>query len=148
MTDPDRDIRRYDEEVRAAPARAESAAAASRRRLVSRLADLQARLERVGRGAEADLVRDLLVLVESVDIGRPLGEARPTDLARQAAVAGKYRHLLHVLYVPSDRSLFANYQDFGYWNGTAYGGRADLRPGYWVYVYPRWFVWRDGPGKP
>jgi hypothetical protein len=100
-----------------------------------------------GEATEAAAVRDYLALVESVDADRPLGRVKPSALLRKAACDGKYRHLLYVLYMPSDRSFYSHYLDFGYWNGGLYAGRSDLQPGHWVYIHPRWYVWKDGPPR-
>ncbi len=63
------------------------------------------------------------------------------DLEAKASVGGRYSVLLHVLHVPKDREEFGEFRDWGRWNGTEYEGIQNLSPGYWVYVYPYWFVW-------
>jgi len=52
---------------------------------------------------------------------------------------------MRVLLVPADQANYNRYNDHGIWQGTSYAGFNDLTPGYWVYVYPRWYIWRDGP---
>jgi hypothetical protein len=59
------------------------------------------------------------------------------------SVNGKYRVLLRKLYMPQDEVSYRRFTDFGLWQGTAYGQFNDLPVGYWVYVYPHWYIWRD-----
>lgn len=75
---------------------------------------------------------------------------RPTNLSPDAG--GKYEGRLHVIYAPEDRETYGAYRDWGYWSGTAYHGVDHLSPGYWVYAYPNWYVWKarreDYPTEP
>jgi len=54
---------------------------------------------------------------------------------------GKYLNLLYVLDMPKDREAYGGHCDWGYWTGTAWGDYTDLKPGFWVYVYPKWYIW-------
>jgi hypothetical protein len=64
------------------------------------------------------------------------------DVFRDASNAdGKYVNLLFVLNAPEDRDTYGGQYDWGYWQGTARGSYTDLKPGFWVYVYPNWYVW-------
>jgi hypothetical protein len=54
---------------------------------------------------------------------------------------GKYVNLLHVLKAPDDRDTYGSQCDWGYWSGTAWGTFTDLKPGFWIYIYPNWYVW-------
>jgi hypothetical protein len=60
-----------------------------------------------------------------------------------AHVNGKYRHLLRVLDLPEDVTSYKQFTDWGMWNGTSWRHYDNLPPGHWVYVYPRWYIWRD-----
>ena len=62
----------------------------------------------------------------------------------QATVNGKYSHLLTTIRVPKDEASYGLFRDDGYWSGTSYRGSTELPPGYWVYVAPTWYIWRDG----
>jgi len=62
---------------------------------------------------------------------------------QKASVGGKYGRLLRRLYLPNDRQSYTAFRDWGRWEGTDYGGFTNLPPGYWVYVYPHWLIWRD-----
>lgn len=59
----------------------------------------------------------------------------------QASLNGKYINLLHVIPVPEDKDEWGEFCEWGYWTGTEYGNFTDLKPGFWVYVYPKWYVW-------
>lgn len=64
------------------------------------------------------------------------------DMAR-ASVNGKYYNLLRTIYVPSDQNSYGNFYDWGHYTGSSWKGHTNLPPGYWVYVYPNWYIWRD-----
>jgi hypothetical protein len=146
VTDPDKAIQQFERE---SLARNDAAAAERKRRLAAALEELRAALAKRGKAADAERVRERLVLLESIDGDRPLGEgATPTEVLKKASVEGKYRHLLHVLHVPNDRGAYREFNDFGYWPGTSYLQHGTLKQGHWVYAHPRWFIWRDGPPRP
>lgn len=62
---------------------------------------------------------------------------------KTAAVNGKYSDLLTVLTVESDRSSYGSFYDAGYKKTTTYKGNTNIPAGYWVYVYPNWFIWSE-----
>jgi hypothetical protein len=59
------------------------------------------------------------------------------------SVYGKYRVLLRKIHVPQDTNAYGKFTDYGMYTGNAWAGYNDLPPGYWVYVYPNWYIWRD-----
>ncbi len=59
------------------------------------------------------------------------------------SVNGKYRRLLRKLYLPQDQSSYKNFTDYGVWSGTSYRQFTNLPKGYWVYVYPHWYIWAE-----
>jgi hypothetical protein len=145
MIDPDKAIQQFD---RDAGSKSDALIIAGRKRqLVGRLEELHTSLLKRGLISEAEPIRERLELVKSMEGDRPLGST-PKDLLYKASVEGKYRHLLHVLYVPTDRLSYPHFHDFGHWPGSSYMTWTDLRHGHWVYVHPRWYIWRDGPPKP
>ena len=148
LDDPDQAISQFDRQVCAADGCPRDGLTDRRRQLIARLEDLRDRLERHGKPEEAAEVHDRAVLAASLDSSNRLGEDRPLSLIRRASEGGKYRHLLHVVPSPADHGVYTGQKDFGFWTGNAYAGRENLKPGHWVYVYPRWFIWRDGPAKP
>lgn len=62
--------------------------------------------------------------------------------ADPASASGKYTNLLYVLDMPDDRGAYGDQCDWGYWTGTEWGPYKDLKPGFWVYVHPKWYVWQ------
>jgi hypothetical protein len=65
----------------------------------------------------------------------------------KAQVGGKYRMLLHQLDVPQDLQSYTDFTDYGIYPATSYAGYDDLPAGYWVYVYPYWYLWRDASAE-
>lgn len=65
----------------------------------------------------------------------------------KARVGGKYDTLLRRLRVPQDRQNYTDFRDYGYWSGNAYAGYNNLPQGYWVYVYPYWFIWGNAAAE-
>jgi hypothetical protein len=143
--DPDRAIAQLE---RALHDKEASIAAARKQKLIESLRRCHAALVKKGRIDRAEVVRARLLLVQTLQADHLLGDVKPADLLGKAAVDGKYKNLMRVLLVPNDQSSCNQFTDFGFWNGTAYANVTDLKPGYWVYVYPRWFVWSDGPPRP
>lgn len=66
----------------------------------------------------------------------PAGEA-----LKKACVGGKYAKLLRKIRVERDRIQYGEFNDAGYWNVQSWGGYEGLPAGYWVYVYPHWYIW-------
>lgn len=67
----------------------------------------------------------------------------PEDAIKKARVNGKYAMLLRQLKVPGDREPGLEVQEGGLRRVNRYGGHSRLPTGYWVYVYPNWYIWRD-----
>lgn len=61
----------------------------------------------------------------------------------KARVGGKYKTLLEIIEVEPDYRQYGAFHDFGRYEATNYAGHAKLPAGYWVYVYPHWFIWQD-----
>src|SRR5262245_3690109 len=61
----------------------------------------------------------------------------------KARVQGKYKGLLRQIKAPEDRAEHSEFQDLGLRQSTEWKGRQDWPVGYWVYVYPYWYIWRD-----
>lgn len=70
-------------------------------------------------------------------------ELAASDARIKATVDGKYRRLLKKIEVRSDVATYGDFRDFGHWDGTTYSGHSDLPAGYWVWVYPNWYIWGD-----
>jgi hypothetical protein len=85
-------------------------------------------------------------LTAPVRLFDPKGEFPPeAEALAKAEVNGKYRNLLTKVAAPDDRGSYKDFSDYGWYAGTSYKGRRDLPHGYWVYVYPYWYIFRDGP---
>jgi hypothetical protein len=62
---------------------------------------------------------------------------------KKASVEGKYQMLLRQFKVANDRDAYGDFSDYGLYQGTSYAGFDDLPKGYWVYVAPYWYIWRE-----
>jgi len=54
---------------------------------------------------------------------------------------GKYQDLIQVVECEKDRDRYGDYHDYGYWAGKTWCGTR-VSPGFWVYVYPNWYIWK------
>ncbi|GEM_PF-480263 len=79
----------------------------------------------------------------------PVGPT-PQPGVEKASVNGKYSELSNVIDVPDDRGKYGDFYDLGYKKWRKYKDHKDLEYGYWVYVYPSWYIWKkktsDGEG--
>ncbi len=69
------------------------------------------------------------------------GQCLANKVPNEARVHGKYVNLLYIIPAPEDRAEYGEFCDWGYWTGTEYADCKNLKPGFWVYVYPKWYVW-------
>jgi len=74
--------------------------------------------------------------------------AAQQDDVKRASVGGKYSRLLKKIEEKADLENYNKFHDYGAWQGTSYAGHNDLPAGYWVYVYPNWYIWGDTKGTP
>lgn len=66
-----------------------------------------------------------------------------------ATVGGNYSELLKIVPVPGDEATFGKFCDYGYDSSTEWGGHTNLPSGFWVYVAPNWYIWKDSKrGQP
>ena len=61
----------------------------------------------------------------------------------KATVGGKYSGLIERVVAPGDRAGYGDFRDYGIYRSTDYMGHRGLAAGYWVYVWPWWYVWRE-----
>ncbi|GBC61084.1 hypothetical protein DENIS_2044 [Desulfonema ishimotonii] len=59
-----------------------------------------------------------------------------------ASANGKYQGLIQILHCPQDSAKYGNFNDYGHWGGGSWHGQQG-KAGYWVYVYPTWYVWAN-----
>jgi hypothetical protein len=64
----------------------------------------------------------------------------------QYGAKGRYSTLLKKIEVPNDQVSYGDFCDYGYYSGTSYAGFSDLPPGYWVYLAPHWYIYKDAAG--
>jgi hypothetical protein len=120
-----------------------------RKEAVIRLEKLHANLVKRGKKDEAQAVKDFVLLAGSLKKGAGL-ETKLTvpKLMEKASVNGRYRELLHVLHVPNDKASYTEFSDYGMSATATWAGYNNLTTGYWVYVHPRWYIWKElKPGK-
>jgi hypothetical protein len=86
-------------------------------------------------------VRDAaLSALMSID---PRNKVLAGKILARARVDGKYSKLLKRIKVPADKATYTEFSDFGFYEGTDWAGYTNLPAGYWVYVYPYWYIWGE-----
>jgi HEAT repeat protein len=85
-------------------------------------------------------VRDAVsVAIAAID---PENKAIAGSKVVKAMVSGKYGKLLRRIEVEQDKNSYAEFYDYGHYPATAnYSGHENIPEGYWVYVYPHWYIW-------
>ncbi|MBY0229621.1 MAG: hypothetical protein K2W96_10105 [Gemmataceae bacterium] len=141
---PEKAVAAFDKAVRDPKAKAEDLDK-RRKVLAEKLKKASAALEKRGKKDEADRVNDYAVLLESIKPTADLGKITAAEALKAGSVKAKYKRLLHVLHIPGDLASYTEFKDWGHYTGTSYHGFTDLKPGYWVYAYPRWYIWEKQP---
>jgi hypothetical protein len=97
-------------------------------------------------GLAALLVIAARLTAESRTPPRPL---RPEEALAKARVDGKYAMLLCQIKEEQEFKEFGAFRDRGQLPASPqYHGHKDVPAGYWVYVYPYWYIWRDRVDQP
>lgn len=65
------------------------------------------------------------------------------DAFQKARVNGRYSMLLRQIKVEDDPEAGGDFRELGLLRMRRYAGHNDLPMGYWVYVAPHWYIWRD-----
>lgn len=111
-----------------------------------------ARLGPAGKEVAATLVRLLkdadpsvrdaaAAALEAVD---PDNKALVGLVPARAHVNRKYARLLRKIKVEQDRQSYGDYRDYGFFQALDdYYGHKKIPAGYWVYVYPHWYIWGE-----
>src|SRR5262249_49838353 len=73
----------------------------------------------------------------------PDNKAPADTSALKASVKGKYTKLLRRIPVPQDKANYTEFHDYGQYPATDYAGYQGIPAGYWVYVYPHWYIWGE-----
>jgi len=76
-------------------------------------------------------------------IERPRPNPADEKALKKAACDGKYRILLKKIEVKSDRESYQDFYEYGEWTGNSYAEHDNLPAGWWVYVYPHWYIWKE-----
>lgn len=71
----------------------------------------------------------------------------PEEALRVASQGGKYSQLLRMVEVEPDFLKYTAVKDYGYDETGSYAGYDSLPEGYWVYVYPNWYIWGRTQGS-
>lgn len=79
------------------------------------------------------------------DVGAPPASAY---VPSSAPSHGHYRSLLRKFDVPADQSSYGDFYDYGFWAGKDYAEQHDLPSGYWVYVAPTWYIFKEPVTSP
>ena len=66
-----------------------------------------------------------------------------STLVPAASINGKYGKLLRKIKVEADRQNYGDFREYGQYQATDYAGHAGIPAGYWVYVYPHWYIWGE-----
>lgn len=90
------------------------------------------------------MIRPMTMLVLALALQAFAGERQPTrvpsEAAKQVATrGGKYVTLLKWIEVPEDFEHYGELTDYGFWDGDEWAGY-HVPKGYWVYVFPHWFI--------
>ena len=86
-------------------------------------------------------------ITDAVRVYDERGVLRSDEAAQaQASVGGKYRELIQEVFFPADKARYGDFKDYGWFKETSYRGVKDIPAGYWVYVFPDWFVWGERRG--
>ena len=52
--------------------------------------------------------------------------------------------LLRRVHVPTDSANYGEFRDYGKYGAIAdYHGEKSIPEGYWVYVFPYWYIWAE-----
>jgi hypothetical protein len=73
----------------------------------------------------------------------PDNKALADTVVLKASVQGKYSKLLRRIHVPNDKANYTEFNDYGTYPATDYAGYQGIPAGYWVYVYPHWYIWGE-----
>ncbi len=68
--------------------------------------------------------------------------------AETAAHQDSAQRIVYEIDAPEDAYRVGLYEDYGYWTPRAETPQSPLPSGYWVYAYPKWYVWSDTVDSP
>ncbi len=118
-----------------------------------------AKLTQLGEKARP-IVPDLLKLLDTKDEGLkeaitsalsaidPENRALEKLIPAKAHCNGRYTKLLRKIHVPQDRQNYGDFNEYGHYQATDWQGHMNIPAGFWVYVYPHWYIWGEVKGGP
>jgi Ca-activated chloride channel family protein len=74
----------------------------------------------------------------------PLQELGAVQGREKARCGGRYSDLLDKFTRPEDGRIYGGFHDFGFRRGTGWGDGQEHPDGYCVYIYPDWYIWKQG----
>ena len=82
----------------------------------------------------------VLTLIGALLLPSPaLGGEAKTQYEKES-LGGKYSQLIKILNCPQDKARYGTFNDEGHNKAITYAG-VSVPEGYWVYSYPKWYVW-------
>lgn len=66
---------------------------------------------------------------------------------RRAVCNHKYRSLRYTIFAPEEKISHGEFLEFGYRKRNEYLGHTKIPEGYWVWVYPHWFIFEEDLSK-
>ncbi len=101
------------------------------------------------RGVVLGVATALLALPSLAGEDRPPRALPLQESLEKARVDGKYAMLLRQVKVEQDYKEYGAFRDVGKKPASAeYHGVKEVPAGFWVYVYPYWYIWRDETAQP
>ncbi|MCA9078641.1 MAG: DUF3520 domain-containing protein, partial [Planctomycetaceae bacterium] len=73
-------------------------------------------------------------------------ELSSLEARRKASLDGRYDDLLDKIQRPEDFKQYGAFHNRGWWTGPQDADEKGFPAGYWVYVYPHWYVWSETVG--
>jgi Ca-activated chloride channel homolog len=70
-------------------------------------------------------------------------ELSSSEARQKATVEGKYEELLDKFEARDDAERYGEFHEYGWSGDNSHAGRTGLPAGYWVYVYPDWYIWGE-----
>ena len=69
------------------------------------------------------------------------------DQLERAVCNYKYRTLRYTIFAPQERVSHGDFLEFGYRKRSEYLGQTKIPEGYWIWVYPHWFIFEEDLSK-
>ncbi len=87
-----------------------------------------------------------LLVVGGITASLLVGTGQVASAGPSKSAGGKYRDLITSFECERDRAKYGSYQDHGYYKAIRWCGH-NVPAGYWVWVAPRWYVYKRTTSK-